>query len=79
MTGIKVLGLAAVVEGVSAAHSLPIEVYEKLGFVGLLIAAVVAIYRDSKADKAELKILLERAIATIEHNTIVIDKCKGKQ
>ena len=78
MTGMKLLCVGTVAAGVDAATSLPIEVWEKFGVVGLLILAVVAIYRDGKKDKAKLTELLERAIAAMQENTDVLKHCKEK-
>ena len=67
MSGIKVLSLAPI----AAAMELPNIAsggWEKIGIVGLLILAVVAIWRDSGKRQDKLEKIIERNTEAMTHN-----------
>ena len=55
MTGIKWLSVAAAAEGAGIVSTLDIDIISKIGVVGLLILAVVALWKDAgkRQDKLE--------------------------
>lgn len=55
ITGLKVLSLAPIL----AAADLPIDGYEKIGVVALLILAVVALWREGNKKQEKLERIIE--------------------
>jgi hypothetical protein len=58
MTGIKILSVAATVEGTSLICGLDVQLWARMGMVGMLLVAVIALWRATieerkRADDAE--------------------------
>jgi len=91
MTGFKIFATAAAVESVSLIQSLDLNLISRMGVVGLLIVAVIVLWRDAGKRQERLeKVLAEnsainqRAIDAMDNVTSasrevkeVIIKCKG--
>lgn len=93
MSGLKLIAVAAATEGAFFVNGLDIVPIARLGTVGILILAVVALWRDAgkRQDKLEAalintaKALTELRDSNAEVSRIlpdlvrVIDKCRAKQ
>lgn len=92
MTGIKVLAIGVASESAILVGGLDINALQKLGIVGILLAAVIVLWIDGTKRQAKFEAIMRESIDTMrsvrdqaQESTnaarqvvIVIEKCKGK-
>ena len=77
INAIPLLGMSAALAVVDASSALPFDGYERIGITGVLIVAVVALWKDSRTQQAKFEGALEKMTATLTQVHDVMSKCAG--
>ena len=75
ITAIKVLSGVAGVQAVEAINSIPIDAYEKLGIIGLLILAVYVLWVADQKRQTKLENIIAENTRTMTEVRDVLHRC----